>query len=88
MERIVNLTKLADGKLPTSLGRNGSLYTSAVMVTASPENQKSGLNGYCDLTAISSRGVVASCSIGLPSDPKVLRELARALVETAKELEK
>lgn len=73
------------GKYELSLGRNGSIKTSGVVVEAyqgiAPEDK------CVDIHPLS-KGIPAQCRISIPADPKVILQLAKQLERVAKELSK
>jgi hypothetical protein len=68
-----------EGPEITSLGRNGTIRTVGICVSATTRE--------VELTAITSRGTCGRCILGLPGDPEWLRAFAGRIAGLAKALE-
>lgn len=72
-------------ELPVSLGRNGSINTSGVVIYALAKN--SAGPGFVNIRPLTKDGKVGNCIVAVPSDPNTLKMLAFILREVATELQ-
>jgi len=76
--QVVKFKSIKTGSLPISLGRNGEMQTSGVII------QQVGSEVW--VQPMTSKGDAGRCTVSLPADANTLREMAAVMLMTAEEL--